>query len=45
MTALTAAMAYPVAHLARVRRWRDAMALVSGMAAIVFGCWYAVRVV
>jgi high-affinity nickel-transport protein len=45
MTALTAAMAYPVARLARVRRMRDAMAVVSGVAAIVFGCWYAARVV
>ena len=45
MTALTAAMAYPVAHLARLRRMREAMALVSGVAAIVFGCWYAARIV
>lgn len=45
MTALTAAMAYPVAQLARLRRMREAMAVVSGLAAIVFGCWYAVRVV
>jgi hypothetical protein len=45
MTALTAALAYPVAHLARLRRMREAMAVVSGVAAIVFGCWYAARVV
>ena len=45
MTALTAAMAYPVAHLARLRRMREAMAVVSGVAAIVFGCWYAARIV
>ena len=45
MTALTAAMAYPVAQLSRLRRMREAMAVVSGLAAIVFGCWYAVRVV
>jgi high-affinity nickel-transport protein len=45
MTALTAAMAYPVARLARLRRMRAAMAIASGLAAIVFGCWYAVRLV
>ena len=45
MTVLTAAMAYPVAHLARLRRMREAMAVVSGVAAIIFGCWYAARVV
>jgi high-affinity nickel-transport protein len=45
MTALTAAMAYPVAHLARLRRMRETMAVVSGVAAIVFGCWYAARIV
>jgi high-affinity nickel-transport protein len=43
MTALTAAMAYPVARLARLRRMREAMAIASGLAAIVFGCWYAAR--
>jgi high-affinity nickel-transport protein len=45
MTALTAALAYPVARLARLRRVRAAMAVASGVAAIVFGCWYAVRLV
>jgi len=45
MTALTAAMAYPVARLARLRWMRDAMAVVSGAAAIIFGCWYAARLV
>lgn len=45
MTALTAAMAYPVARLTRLRRMREAMAIASGVAAIVFGCWYAVRLV
>jgi high-affinity nickel-transport protein len=45
MTALTAAMAYPVARLARLRRMREAMAVASGLAAIVFGCWYAARLV
>jgi hypothetical protein len=45
MTALTAAMAFPAAHLARWRRVRDAMAVVSGVGAIVFGCWYAARLV
>ena len=45
MTALTAAMAYPVARLARLRLMREAMAIASGVAAIVFGCWYAVRLV
>jgi high-affinity nickel-transport protein len=45
MTALTAVMAYPVARLARLRRMREAMAVVSGIAAIVFGCWYAARFV
>ena len=45
MTALTAAMAYPVARLASLRRMREAMAVASGVAAIVFGCWYAARLV
>jgi high-affinity nickel-transport protein len=45
MTALTAAMAYPVARLASLRRMREAMAIASGVAAIVFGCWYAARLV
>src|SRR5207237_9568300 len=44
-TALTAAMAYPGARLARLRRMREAMAIASGGAAIAFGCWYAVRLV
>ena len=45
MTALTAVMAYPVVRLARLRRMREAMAVTSGVAAIVFGCWYAARLV
>ena len=45
MTALTAVMAYPVVRLARLRRMRAAMAVTSGLAAIVFGCWYAARLV
>ena len=45
ITALTAAMAYPVVRLARLRWMRSAMAFTSGLAAIVFGCWYAVRLV
>jgi high-affinity nickel-transport protein len=45
MTALTAALAYPATHLARWRRVRETMAVVSGLAAIVFGCWYAARLV
>jgi hypothetical protein len=45
MTALTAVMAYPVVRLARLRRMREAMAVTSGVAAIVFGCWYASRLV
>ena len=45
MTALTAAMAYPVVRLARLSRLRDAMAVASGVAAIAFGCWYAARLV
>ena len=45
MTGLTAAMAYPVVRLARLRRMREAMAVTSGLAAIVFGCWYASRLV
>jgi hypothetical protein len=38
-------MAYPVARLARLRWMRDAMAVASGAAAIIFGCWYAARLV
>jgi hypothetical protein len=45
MTALTAAMAYPVSRLASLRRARAAMAVASGIAAIAFGCWYAARLV
>jgi high-affinity nickel-transport protein len=45
MTALTAALAFPVARLAGLRRMREAMAAASGVAAIAFGCWYAVRLV
>lgn len=45
MTALTGAMAYPLARLAHVRWMRDAMAVASGVAAIAFGCWYAARLV
>jgi hypothetical protein len=45
MTALTGAMAYPVARLTHLRFLREAMAAASGVAAIVFGCWYAARFV
>lgn len=45
MTALTGAMAYPVAQLARLRFMREAMAAASGVAAIALGCWYAARFV
>jgi high-affinity nickel-transport protein len=45
MTALTAAMAYPLSRLARLRRMHEVMAIASGIAAIVFGWWYAVRLV
>jgi high-affinity nickel-transport protein len=46
MTALTAAMAFPLAApFARLRRMRDAMAVASGAAAVAFGCWYAARLV
>ena len=45
MTALTAAMAYPAARIAGLRRARAAMAVASGLAAIGFGCWYAARLV
>ena len=45
MTALTAAMAYPAARLGWGRRLREAMAVVSGVAAIVVGCWYAARLI
>lgn len=45
MTALTGAMAYPIARLARVGAMRDAMAVASGVAAIAFGFWYAARLV
>jgi hypothetical protein len=33
------------ARLGRLRRMREAMAIASGLAAIVFGCWYAARLV
>ena len=45
MTALTAVMAYPAARLAGLPRVRAAMGVASGAAAIVFGCWYAARLV
>jgi high-affinity nickel-transport protein len=45
MTALTALMAYPAARLAGVPRMRAAMGVVSGLAAIVFGFWYAAHLV
>ena len=45
MTALTALMAYPAARLAGVPKMRAAMGVVSGVAAIVFGFWYAAHLV
>ena len=42
MTALTAAMAYPVALAARFRRMRAALAVGAGLASIGFGIVYAV---
>jgi high-affinity nickel-transport protein len=45
MTALTAALAYPATRLAGLPRMRAAMGVASGVAAIVFGCWYAARLV
>jgi len=45
MTALTTAMAYPVAFALRFRRAHRALAVASGLGAIVFGVVYAVRVV
>jgi high-affinity nickel-transport protein len=45
MTALTAALAYPATRLARWRRVRETVAVVSGLAAVAFGCWYAARLV
>jgi high-affinity nickel-transport protein len=45
MTALTAVMAYPAARLSGLPRMRAAMGVASGLAAIVFGCWYAARLV
>ena len=45
MTALTVLMAYPAARLAGVPRMRAAMGVVSGVAAIVFGFWYAAHLV
>jgi high-affinity nickel-transport protein len=42
MTALTAAMAYPVALASRFRRMRAALAVGTGLASIAFGIVYAV---
>jgi hypothetical protein len=44
MTALTAAMAYPIALAARFRRVQAALAIGSGLASIVFGVSYGVVV-
>jgi hypothetical protein len=44
MTALTAAMAYPMALAARFRRAQAALAIGSGLASIVFGISYGVVV-
>jgi hypothetical protein len=44
MTALTAAMAYPMALAARFRRVQAALAIGSGLASIVFGVSYGVVV-
>jgi hypothetical protein len=41
MTALTAALAYPVALAARFRRWHRALAVSAGVGAIAFGISYA----
>jgi high-affinity nickel-transport protein len=43
MTALTAAMAYPIALALRVRRARQALAIAAGLASITFGFIYAAR--
>jgi hypothetical protein len=44
MTALTAAMAYPVSLALRLRRARTALAVGAGLGSIAFGVVYAVRV-
>jgi nickel/cobalt exporter len=44
MTALTAAMAYPVALALRLRRARRVLALGAGLGSIAFGITYAIRV-
>jgi high-affinity nickel-transport protein len=44
MTALTAAMAYPVSLALRLRRARAALAVGAGLGSIAFGLVYAVRV-
>ncbi|HEY3064674.1 MAG TPA: high-affinity nickel-transport family protein [Methylomirabilota bacterium] len=43
MTAMTAAMAYPVAVAARGRRWRRGLAVGAGLGSVVFGLLYAAR--
>ncbi len=43
MTALTAALAYPVAMVARVRRARRVLAFGAGLGSIAFGLVYAAR--
>jgi nickel/cobalt exporter len=43
MTALTAAMAYPVALTSRFRRARAVLAVGAGVASIAFGIVYAAR--
>jgi high-affinity nickel-transport protein len=43
MTAMTAAMAYPVALAARGRRWRRALAVGAGLGSVAFGLFYAAR--
>jgi CBS domain containing-hemolysin-like protein len=44
MTALTAAMAYPVSLALRVQRMRRVLALGAGLGSIAFGIVYVVRV-
>jgi hypothetical protein len=43
MTAMTAAMAYPVAVAARGRRWRRVLAAGAGIGSVAFGLLYAAR--
>lgn len=45
MTALTAAMAWPMALALRFRRAHRALSVGSGLAAIAFGLWYGVHAV